>query len=48
MDFDNDPEYMNKLTTMIISHHNVATEEEYFKNYDEALLNYENACKSAY
>ena len=28
---------------MIISYHNVAAEEEYFMNYDEALLHYDQS-----
>ena len=32
---------------MVISYYNVAAEEEYFNNYDEAYINYDNACTLA-
>ena len=32
---------------MVISYYNVAAEEEYFNHYDEAYINYDNACTLA-
>ena len=42
-----DPDYLNKATTLVVCYHNIAAEEEYFKNYDEALIHYENSCRIA-
>ena len=36
-----------EINTLIISYHNIAVEEEYFKNYEEALLHYENSVNIA-
>lgn len=33
---------------MVISYHNVAAEEEYFMNYEEAYLHYDNSYKLAF
>ena len=38
-----DPEYLSVINSMVISYYNVAAEEEYFNNYDEAYINYDNA-----
>ncbi|KRX03806.1 hypothetical protein PPERSA_04601 [Pseudocohnilembus persalinus] len=40
-------DYLNKATTLIICHHNIASELEYFQQLDEALQNYEESCKLA-
>ena len=42
-----DPEYINKATTLVISFHNVAAEEEYFQNFESAFLHYENSVNSS-
>ena len=42
-----DPEYLSVINSMVISYYNVAAEEEYFNNYDEAYINYDNACTLA-
>ena len=35
------------MNTLVISYHNIAAEEEYFLNYEEALIHYENSVNTA-
>lgn len=43
----NDPEFIEKATSLAIAFHNVGVEEEYFQNFDKCLLNYGNSCQVA-
>jgi len=31
----------------VVCYHNIAVEEEYFKNYNEALIHFESSCSIA-
>ena len=46
-DDEEDLDYQNKIHTLVISYHNIAAEEEYFGNYEEALLHYEYSLGAA-
>lgn len=47
VDDEDDLDYQNKVNTLVISYHNIAAEEEYFLNYEEALIHYENSVNTA-
>lgn len=40
-------EFQNMVNTLVISYHNIAVEEEYFNNFDESLLHYQNSVNSS-
>ncbi len=37
-----------EINTLIISYHNIGVEEEFFQNYEEALMHYENSVNIAF
>ncbi|EAR88819.1 tetratricopeptide repeat protein (macronuclear) [Tetrahymena thermophila SB210] len=47
IDDEEDLDYQNKINTLVISYHNIAAEEEYFLNYEEALIHYQNSVNTS-